>query len=278
MEYFELLGLTQEPFSNTPDPEFFYGSHEHKEALQRLEMAIRLKRGLSVILGSVGTGKTTLSRTLLKTFEVDREKYLFRLILDPNFQSEYEFVTGIMRVFEMENIPNSTIECKNALQNNLLKLGALEEKIPVLIIDEGQLLTPTFLEVLRTLLNYETNKQKLLQVVIFGQPELLTKIKKQPNFYDRIGLGYVINPLNHKDTTRLIKYRLIRAGLNLNRQLFNDSAIKCIYEYSKGSPRRIVELCHESLLSMIRLEQNEVDKEIVHDSVTQKEHWNALEL
>lgn len=278
MEYFELLGLTQEPFSNTPDPDFFYGSHEHKEALQRLEMAIRLKRGLSVILGSVGTGKTTLSRTLLKTFEVDREKYVFRLILDPNFQSEYEFVTGIMRVFEMENIPNSTIECKNALQNNLFKLGVLEEKSPVLIIDEGQLLTPTFLEVLRTLLNYETNKQKLLQVVIFGQPELLTKIKKQPNFYDRIGLGYVINPLNHNDTARLIKYRLIRAGLNLNRQLFNDSAITCIYEYSKGSPRRIVELCHESLLRMIRLEQNEVDEEIVHDSVTQKERWNALVL
>ncbi len=278
MEYFELLGLTQEPFSNTPDPDFFYGSHEHKEALHRLEMAIRLKRGLSVILGSVGTGKTTLSRTLLKTFEVDKEKYLFRLILDPNFQSEYEFVTGIMRVFEMENIPNSTIECKNALQNNLFKIGVLEERSPVLIVDEGQLLTPTFLEVLRTLLNYETNKQKLLQVVIFGQPELLTKIKKQPNFYDRIGLGYVINPLNHNDTARLIKYRLIRAGLNLERQLFNDSAIASIFEHSKGSPRRIVELCHESLLSMIRLEQDEVDGDIVNDAVKQKERWNALVL
>lgn len=278
MEYFELLGLTQEPFSNTPDPDFFYGSHEHKEALQRLEMAIRLKRGLSVILGSVGTGKTTLSRTILKTFDDDREKYLFRLILDPNFQSEYEFVTGIMKVFEMKNIPNSTIECKNALQNNLFKPSVLEGKSPVLIIDEGQILTPTFLEVLRTLLNYETNKQKLLQVVIFGQPELLTKIKKQPNFYDRIGLGYVLNPLNHNDTTRLIKYRLIRAGMDINRQLFSDSAITSIYEHTKGSPRRIVELCHESLLAMIRQEKIIVDSDMVQESIRQKEIWNVLTL
>ncbi len=276
MEYFELLGLNQEPFSNTPDPDFFYGSHEHKEALQRLEMAIRLKRGLSVILGSVGTGKTTLSRTLLKTFEDDRETYQFRLILDPNFQSEYEFVTSIMRVFEMENIPNSTIECKNALQNNLFKVSVLEEKNPVLIIDEGQILTPTFLEVLRTLLNYETNKQKLLQVIIFGQPELLTRIKKQPNFYDRIGLGYVINPLNHNDTARLIKYRLIRAGMDINRQLFSESSITSIYEHTKGSPRRIVELSHESLLAMIRQEKEIVDADIVQQAVRQKELWNAL--
>jgi len=276
MEYFELLGLTQEPFSNTPDPDFFYGSHEHKEALQRLEMAIRLKRGLSIILGGVGTGKTTLSRTLLKTFEDDKEKYIFRLILDPNFQSEYEFVTGIMRVFEMQDIPNSTIECKNTLQNSLFKDSVLEQKYPVLIIDEGQLLTPTYLEVLRTLLNYETNKEKLLQVVIFGQPELLTKIKKQPNFYDRIGLGYVINLLNHNDTDHLIKYRLIRAGMKNDRQLFDESAISCIYEHTKGSPRRIVELCHESLLAMIRMEKDIVNSEIVQDSIKQKEIWNAL--
>lgn len=276
MEYYELAGLTEEPFSTTPDPDYFYESREHKEALQRLEISIRLRRGLSVILGSVGTGKTTLCRTLLQTFEDDMENYIFRLILDPNFQTEYEFVTGIMDVLDIENIPNSTIECKNVLQNYLYKVSLLEEKNPVLIFDEGQILTPTFLEVLRNLLNYETNKQKLLQVVLFAQPELLTKIKRQPNFYDRIGLGYVINALNLEDTRELINFRLRRAGLDGDHLLFSDEAVNEIFEYSKGSPRKIVNICHEALVSMIRLEQEEIDKAIIEKIIKQKARWDAV--
>ncbi|MCK5331089.1 MAG: AAA family ATPase [Candidatus Marinimicrobia bacterium] len=276
MEYYEPLGMTEEPFSNTPDPDFFYLSREHKEALNRLEIAIRLKRGLSIILGNVGTGKTTLCRTLLKTFEDSHSKYIFRLILDPNYQTELEFITSIMKVFGIEEIPNSNMACKNILQNYLYKMGVVDEKNPVLIIDEGQILTPTYLEILRTLLNYETNKDKLLQLIIFGQPELLTKVKKQTNFYDRINLGYVLNPMNKYDTANMIKFRLKKAGLKNYSDLFTHDVLEEIYTYTQGSPRKIVSLCHDALLTMILFDKKRVDLEIINSSIKEKEHWNVV--
>ncbi len=275
MEYYEHLGLIKEPFSSTPDPQFFYRSHEHQEALYRLEIAIRMRRGLSVILGAVGTGKTTLSRIILQQFMEDRDKFIFRLILDPNFQSEYEFIKAIMEVFEVRTIPNSTIECKNVLQNHLYKISLIEERNPVLILDEGQLLTPKFMEVLRNLLNYETNKQKLLQVVIFAQPEFLIKLKKKPNFNDRIALGYSINPLNHDETGELIKFRLGQAGAN-GKDFFDEDAIEQIFYYTKGSPRKIINICHEALITMIRREKNVVNEELISGIIKQKEKWNSL--
>ncbi|RMF08689.1 MAG: transposase [Candidatus Neomarinimicrobiota bacterium] len=276
MEYFEQLGLTKEPFSNTPDPAFFYRSREHQEALYRLEIAIRTRRGLSVILGAVGTGKTTLSRILLQQFEEDRDKFVFRMMLDPNFQSEFEFLKAIMEIFEVRSIPNSTLECKNILQNHLYKLSLLEEKNPVLLLDEGQMLTPTYMEVLRNLLNYETNEQKLLQVVIFAQPEFLLKIKKKPNFNDRIALGYSINPLNLVETKELIEYRLKKAGLKNGRILFQDDAIEHIYYYTNGYPRKIINTCHEALITMLRSDKEVVDGEMMQGILKQKELWNAL--
>jgi len=275
MEYYEPLGMTEEPFSNTPDPDFFYHSREHEEALNRLEIAIRLKRGLSIILGNVGTGKTTLCRKLLKTFEDSHSKYIFRLILDPNYQTELEFITSIMKAFEIDEIPNSNMACKNILQNYLYKMGVIDEKNPVLIIDEGQILTPTYLEILRTLLNYETNKDKLLQLIIFGQPELLTKVKKQTNFYDRINLGYVLNPMNIADTANMINFRLHKAGLNSGTIIFTDDALEEIYSYTQGSPRKIVSLCHDSLLLMLRADKNQIDNKLIKVTIKEKELWNV---
>ena len=276
MEYYKLVGFSKEPFSNTPDPDYFYHSQEHKEAIHRLEIAIRLKRGLSIILGNVGTGKTTLCRTLLQTFGDSKSKYIFKLILDPNFQSEYEFVKTIMEVFEISDIPNSTMACKNILENYLYKVGVVEGRNPVLIIDEGQILTPTYLEILRTLLNFETNKEKLLQLIIFGQPELLAKVKRQNNFFDRINLGYVLNPMNKYDTSRMIRFRLKKAGLKDSSDLFNDEALEEIYNYTQGSPRKIVSLCHDALLAMIRAEKKQVDSEIISSSIKEKENWNVI--
>jgi len=99
MSYFGVLNLEREPFSTSPDPSFFYRSTEHYTALNRLEIAIRLKRGLSLILGDVGTGKTTLSRTLLQSFSQEEDEYIFHLILDPSFKSEYQFFAHLTKVF-----------------------------------------------------------------------------------------------------------------------------------------------------------------------------------
>jgi len=275
MEYFKLLKLEKEPFSTSPDPAFFYNSHEHKECLNRLEIALRLRRGLSVILGDVGMGKTTICRMLIQKFAREKENFIIRLVLDPTFKSEYEFIRTLSESFGIESSARSSFEYKNDLQNYLLQKGAAQKKIVVLLIDEGQKLTPTYIEVLRTLLNYETNEYKLLQLVIFAQQEFLHKMKRQQNFLDRISLGYVINPLNEEDTKGLIQYRIKTAGFNSDRTLFTDKAMKLIYIHTQGYPRRITTFCHDSLIKMIRDDKKAVDERLVLDLIRSEINWYA---
>lgn len=273
MEYYKLLNLKNEPFSTSPDPLFFYHSREHKECLSRLEITIRLRRGLSVILGDVGTGKTTVSRLLIQKFANDKSGFIVRLILDPIFKSEYEFIKTLCNSFGIESSARSTFEFKNELQNYLLEKGVKEKKVVVLIIDEGQKLTPTYIEVLRTLLNYETNEYKLLQLVIFAQPEFMQKMKRQRNFLDRVVMGYVINPLNEEDTKGLILYRLRKSGMEPDRVLFTDKALRQVFLHTQGSPRKITMLCHDALIAMIREEKTMVDEKMIADLINQKSEF-----
>jgi general secretion pathway protein A len=275
MEYYKLLDLVREPFSTSPDPVFFYESHEHKECLNRLEITIRLRRGLSVIMGEVGTGKTTVSRMLIQRFAREKKSFIVRIILDPTFRSEFEFMRNLCASFGIDTASRSTFEHKNELENFLLQKGVSEKKVVVLIIDEGQKLTPTYIEVLRTLLNYETNEYKLLQLVIFAQPEFLHKMRRQPNFLDRISLGYVINPLNEIDTKGLINFRLQKAALNSNNIFFTDKAIRLIHTHTQGYPRRIAMFCHNALIEMLRQNKKVVDEKLVLDIIRQEVNWYA---
>ncbi len=275
MEYYKLLELVKEPFSTSPDPGMFYESYEHKECLNRLEISIRLRRGLSVVLGEVGTGKTTVSRMLIQRFANEKKNFIVRIILDPIFKSEFEFMKNLCESFGIETASRSSFEYKNDLENYLLQKGVKEKKAVVLIIDEGQKLTPTYIEVLRTLLNYETNEYKLLQLVIFAQHEFLHKMKRQPNFLDRISMGYTLNAMNEDDSKGLIQYRLKKAGLKDGKVLFTDKALKLIHIHTQGFPRKIAMFCHMVLITMIRQNKKVVDEKSVLDIIRQEVSWNA---
>jgi len=263
MSYFKVLGLEKEPFSISPDPQFFYHSSSHYTALKRLEIAIRLRRGLSLILGDVGTGKTTLSRTLLQTFREEGD-FVFHMILDPSFKSEFQFLSTLVKIFDITPAFKSTLDFKEALEKHLFQKGVIENKTIVLLIDEGQKLSPENLEVLRTLLNYETNEYKLLQLVIMAQIELLPRIKRIRNFMDRIVLKYTINPLDETETKEMIEFRLKQAGYNHENNLFTDEAIKLIYQHTQGYPRRIAMLCHDALETLAIEERSVVEAEIIN--------------
>ncbi|MFC1556157.1 ExeA family protein [candidate division KSB1 bacterium] len=275
MEYYKLLNLTKDPFSTSPDPSFFYNSYEHKECLNRLEIAIRLRRGLSVVLGEVGTGKTTISRMLIQRFAKEKNNFIMRIIMDPTFKSEFEFMRNLCASFGIETSSRSSFEYKNDLENYLLQKGVKEKKVVVLIVDEGQKLTPTYIEVLRMLLNYETNEYKLLQLVIFAQSEFVHKMRRQPNFLDRISMNYVLNPLNEEDTKGLINTRLERSGLNDGRILFTDKAIKLVHMHTQGFPRRISMFCHNALIETIRTNKKVVDEKTVLNLVRHEINWNG---
>ena len=266
MNYYEILGLKKEPFSTTPDPQFFYRSRQHQEALERLEIALRLRRGLNLIVGDVGSGKTTLARVLLQNF-ADDNNFQFYLVLDPVFRSDYQFLKYLVEAFGANPRGRSTLDYRNALESFLFRVGIEEGKVIVLIIDEGQKLTPSYIESIRTLLNFETNEYKLLQVIILGQLELLSKIRRKRNFMDRINLSYMINPLSYSDTKQMIRFRLERAGSNGN-NLFTDEAMTLIYDHSKGSPRKITLMCHHALESLIMQNRTLVEEDIIKEFIT----------
>ena len=276
MSYYKLLNLEKEPFSTSPDPAFFYRSIAHNTAIQRLEIAIRLRRGLSLILGDVGTGKTTLSRALLRSF-AQEEDFIFYMILDPTYNSEFQFLSTLVKMMGVKPPFRSTLDYKEALEKFLFKAGVEENKTIILLIDEGQKLGPAFLEILRTLLNYETNEYKLLQVVIMAQMEILPRIKKIKNFLDRVSLKYIVNPLDERETRELIQFRLAQAGFNSGRTLFSEEAVKLIYSYTQGYPRRIAALCHSALEAIVMKECCLVDRDIVQALIEEEVKNNGLE-
>jgi len=269
MSYYSILGLNKEPFSNSPDPEFFYESNEHKAALMRLLVEIRLRRGLSVILGDVGVGKTTLSRKLFQMLK-ERSDMLFYMIMDPTAQSEDLFLESLVRTFNIQDqIPGqaSILDYKEVIKKHLFQKGVEENKTVVLVVDEAQKLNADSLEILRVLLNYETNEFKLLQLVLFGQMELLPRIKEIKNFFDRIVLKYVINPLDEPETNDLISFRLRQSGFNTDLRLFTDEAVSEIQRYSQGYPRRINLICHNALRSLIVGNKTVIDGALIRDLV-----------
>jgi len=266
MPYYNVLNLQKEPFSTSPDPYFLYPSVSHKQALYRLEIAIRLKRGLSLILGDVGIGKTTLARSLIQTLSQDAS-FIPHMIFDPTYDSEFQFVAKLAKIFGIKNTFRSTLDYKEAIERFLFKKCVDEEEIVVLVIDEAQKLNASTLEILRSLLNYETNEYKLLQLVIIGQMELLPKLRRIRNFSDRISLKYIFNPLDLNETKSMIMFRLQQAGSKNGKTLFSDASIGLIYRYTQGYPRKIANLCHSALEELVMRERDSVEVDLINEVI-----------
>lgn len=250
MDYFKILNLRTEPFSNSPDPVFFFRSEQHVACLQKLELAIRLRRGLNVIIGDIGTGKTTLSRQFILQNKDDSNLEL-HLILDPSFNSPLEFLSHISGIFGLP-ASESEWQMKENIKNYLFKKGIDQGKTIIIVIDEGQKLPEFSLEILREFMNYETNEFKLLQVIIFAQNEFRAVMEKYPNFADRVNLCSYLDPLSFKETRSLINFRLRQASeTGKVPNLFTLPAYWSIFKFSGGRPRKIIQLCHKLLLAMI---------------------------
>ena len=252
MDYFDILDLEREPFSNSPDPDFFYRSLQHTGCLQQLELAIRLRRGLNVVVGHVGTGKTTLCRELIRRFDGESEITTF-LLLDPGNDSVGSFLSAVVEQFSGRQPPADWTDHqkKEAIKQFLFEQGVEEGRTTVLIIDEGQKISPPCLEILREFLNYETNAYKLLQIVIFAQKEFERTMAGHLNFADRINLRLDLHPLGFRDTLALIHFRIQASGGGSAKRLFTLPAMAAIFLATRGYPRRIIHLCHRVLLALI---------------------------
>lgn len=274
MSYYAALGFTKEPFSTSPDPEFFYSSREHERALTNVLIELRLRRGLSVVLGDVGTGKTTLSRKLIQDLK-NREDCLFHIVLDPSFDDRTHFLQSLVRNFGVVPDGHSAAtltDLREALERFLFQKGVVEKKTVILVIDEAQKLNEMSLEALRVLLNYETNQFKLLQLVLLGQSELMTTLRAMPNFLDRISFKSLLSPLDFEETKELIFFRIQQAGYRARMDLFLEEALKDIYQYTRGYPRQVTMLCHRALKSLLLKNRPVVDSRIIEEIIEDEVH------
>lgn len=268
MNYFKSLKLDAEPFSNSPDPNLFFPSNQHAQGLQWLEIGVRLKRGLHVIIGDIGTGKTTICRKLLQGLVLD-DSVCAMLILDPGFTSAKSFLQELHCLFtDTEPDPDKDERAlKETLKSVLYKRAVDNNELLVLVIDEGQKLSFEMLEVLRELLNYETNEEKLLQIIIFGQKELTTILDQMPNLKDRINKQIFISPLTKKETAEFIQFRLRRSATGPDYPQFSKRALKLIFKKTKGYPRQIVTLCHQVILHLATINTNKATLRTVKDTL-----------
>ncbi len=268
--YRKFYGFKEKPFEITPDPTYVYMSEIHQEALSYLQYAIKEAKGFSVITGEAGTGKTTLVHKLLSNLSGGvRTCYIFNPMMD-----RIDFLNYICHDLGIETDHLRTRgQCMAALHEYLLDCYKNNEKV-FLIIDEAQCLAPDLLHEVRLLTNLETSKSKLLHVILLGQPEL-SKILAQPEFRplkQRITVRYNLRPLNLKEVKEYISYRLKRAG-SRNIVIFDTSALKAIYKYSKGIPRLINILCDNALLTGFSEGKNRIGKKMIKNTIADIESY-----
>ncbi|MFH0985417.1 MAG: AAA family ATPase [Candidatus Omnitrophota bacterium] len=267
MSYYKIFGFQKEPFSTSPDPDFFYLSKAHDAALTNILIELRLKRGLGVILGDVGTGKTTLSRKLIQELK-SREDCLFHMILDPSFDDPTLFLSCISKNFGIPIEENASIlSLREALERFLFQKAVIEGKTVILIVDEAQKLSDPSLENLRVLLNYETNEFKLLQLVLLGQLELQSKIKEIPNFFDRISYKGKLEALDFSEMKEMIFFRIQQAGYVSDMNIFLEDALYCIHDATGGHPRQVTMLCHRALKTLLFKNKLVVDSQIIEELI-----------
>lgn len=257
--YETYYGLNSKPFSKTPDPRFLFYSKAHEEALARLQHGVEEKE-IILLTGEVGSGKTTLSRALLDSLG---EKHRVILILNPRL-TPAQFIRTIARRFDIDH---------NQQKDDLLE--AIHGKVyedytkgitPVIIIDEAQLVPDrnTFEEI-RLLTNFQLDDQNLLSLVLIGQPDLLTRLKRKTYLplRQRIGLFYHLSPLSAEESRQYIEHRLRLSGRTDT--IFTEEALELICKFSGGVPRNINNIASNSLMEGFGNAAQLIDKEIIAD-------------
>jgi len=266
--YEKFYGFSGKPFNMTPDSEFFFASPKHEEALNRLLLAISERNGFAVITGEIGAGKTTICRTLLSRLDPTTK---VALVLNTHLGKK-ELLTTILEDLGIEYRSTSKTHLLRALNEYLIEQAANDTNV-VLIIDEAQNLAPSVLEEVRMLSNLETENEKLIQIILMGQPELRKKLAspKLEQFSQRIVFYYHLEPLDRKEAEDYIKHRLKIAG-GEDWDVFSSDAIDEIYGYSNGIPRLINLACHSALISGLVGDSKKIDSIIASEAIADLMH------
>jgi general secretion pathway protein A len=260
VNYLEFYELSQEPFSNAPVSRFYYGSAQHAQALMRLTHAVSNMKGLAVLVGDIGAGKTTLARRMLDSLPEEEYEAALLVIIHSGITASW-----LLRRIALQLGVEAPAEEKLALLSQLYqRLVRIYEqgKKAVVLIDEAQMLASReIMEEFRGLLNLEVPERKLLSFVFFGLPELEDNLRLDPPLAQRVALKYRLESLRAEDTDAYVRHRLRLAGAG--RVPFLPQAIERVHAHSRGTPRLINTICDNALFEGFVARARDIDDKAV---------------
>jgi type II secretory pathway predicted ATPase ExeA len=254
--------LSEPPFDNSPNPKFFYLSPEHEEALVRLVYTVRHRKGCGMLTGEYGCGKTTLSRALIQRLEAER--YEIGLLTNPSWNA-VDFLREALYQLGAESREKTKSELLHQL-NDVFFRNFREGRDTVLIVDEAQLIEDDVVfEELRLLMNFQTDERFLVTLLLIGSPELRERVRRLKHLDQRITIRYHLNTLDYQHTAAYVTHRLKMAGRTT--PIFTEEAVKLIFDFTRGTPREINNLCDVALLVGYTKRVHEVGEKIVAEVI-----------
>jgi len=262
LPYLTHFNLKEEPFSTVPSPRYLSLTQVHATALSKAEFVVETRKGLAIVFGDTGTGKSSLARLLHQKF-LDR-RFLSALVTNPNYPGPYSLLRTIAQEFGIQRLARSYKDMLDVFKRFLLTEADQNGKTVVLMIDEAQTLRLPLIELLRQLINFETNKQKLLQLVLFAQEDLRGKLAhpRARNFRSRVVMASTLDRLGSRDLAQMIDFRW-RVASGGEEHPFDPSAVQLLYEHSQGMPREAAILADNALLLAYMKKQRRVGPDIV---------------
>lgn len=260
MDYLEYYKLNEHPFSNVVDSRFYYNSPQQAEALIKLKYAIDTKKGLAVVIGNIGAGKTTLARRMLE--ELDEENYEAALlvIIHSSVSSEWLFKKFAIQL-GVKNIPDNKIDLLSEIYRRLQEINESGKKA-VVMMDEVQMLnSKEIMEEFRGLLNMETSEGKMVNFIFFGLPDIEKVLSLDEPLKQRVAVRIKLPAYSEENTKDYIKHRLIVAGCEKN--IFTEDAMSLVFKYSNGTPRLMNTICDNALLEGYLFKKTSIDESII---------------
>jgi general secretion pathway protein A len=258
--YLEFYELSQEPFSNAPVSRFYYSSAQHAQALVRLTHAVSGMKGLAVLVGDIGAGKTTLARRMLDSLPEEEYEAALMVIIHSGITAGW-LLKRIALQLGVENPADEKLTLLSQLYQRLVRIYEQGKKA-VVLIDEAQMLaTREIMEEFRGLLNLEVPERKLLSFVFFGLPEIEDNLRLDPPLAQRVALKYRLEPLSAEATEAYVRHRMRLAGAP--RVPFTHAALSRLHTHSRGTPRLINTLCDNALFEGFIARARELDDRFV---------------
>ncbi len=260
MDYLEFFGLKEHPFSNVVDNKFYYNSPLHSDALVKLKYAVDTRKGLAVVVGPIGAGKTTLARRFLEELDENEYEAALLVVVHSSVSSEWLFKKFAIQL-GVKDVKDDKVELLTQIYKRLYQINE-EGKKAVVMVDEVQMLnSKEIMEEFRGLLNMESSEGKMINFIFFGLSELENVLALDEPLKQRVALKIRLNEFSETDTKDYINHRLVVAGCK--KEIFSEEAIRAISLYTSGTPRLINTVCDNALLEAFLQKNGKIDGVII---------------